>query len=211
MGSTIVTNLGRSIWVAGAMALSALSFSLPSAAQNFSDSYKFLEAVRDANGTEVTEFLNQPGTNIVNTRDQVSLETALHIVTTRRDATWIRFLIDKGAKPNVRNKKGETPLMIASNMGFVDGVAALLAAGADIDESNVAGETPLIAAVFRRDTGMIRLLLTNGANPERNDNSGRSARDYAALDANALVLAELDRHDKDEEGKPEKPTYGPSF
>ncbi|WP_240310956.1 ankyrin repeat domain-containing protein [Altererythrobacter sp. ZODW24] len=210
-----MTNSGRNILIAGAMALSALSislpFSTPASAQNFSDSYKFLEAVRDANGTEVTEFLNQPGTNIVNTRDQVSLETALHIVTARRDATWIRFLTAKGARPNVRNKKGETPLMIASNLGFVDGVAELLKAGADIDESNVAGETPLISAVHRRDTSMMRLLLTNGANPERNDNSGRSARDYAALHANPTVLAELARHDKSKEGEPEKPSYGPSF
>ncbi len=204
-------NIGRSTWIAGALTVSALSVSLPAVAQSFSDSYKFLEAVREGSGGEVVEMLGEPGTNIVNTRDKVDGNTALHIVAARRDLTWVNFLTDRGAKPNVRNKKGETPLMIASNQSWVLGVAALLDAGADINESNATGETPLIAAVLRRDTEMIRLLLSKGANPERSDNSGRSARDYALLDANTLVLAELNRHDKGKEGKPEEPSYGPSF
>ena len=64
----------------------------------------------------------------------------------------------------------------------------LIAHGARIDEPSSTGETPLIAAVHRRDLAMMRILLKAGANPDRADNSGRSARDYAALDGPSSPL-----------------------
>lgn len=185
----------------------------PLAAQNFSEGYEFLKAVRDRQGEEVLEMLNKPGTVIVNTRDITTGRTAMHIVVERRDLTWIRFLAGKGANPDIADKKGITPLQIASNLGFIEGVEALLKAGARVDQSNTAGETPLISAVHRRDLAMVRLLLANGANPDHNDNSGRSARDYAALlnggsqYVDAIVQADEERAAKGGEQE----TYGPSF
>ena len=84
--------------------------------------------------------------------------------------------------------------------------------GARVDEPNNAGETPLSNAVHRRDMASIRMLLKAGASPERPDNSGRSARDYAALDGkNSAVLEEIDNAVKAAKAAPQKPTYGPSF
>ncbi|MCB2087633.1 MAG: ankyrin repeat domain-containing protein [Sphingomonadaceae bacterium] len=178
----------------------------------FSDGYEFLKSVKDRNGDEVTDALNEPGTTVINARDITSGETALHIVTARRDVVWIQFLAQKGANPNIADKKGVTPLMLAVSLGFVEGVDALIDAGARTDVANDAGETPLIAAVHRRDAGMVRLLLSKGADPERNDNSGRSARDYATLmGRNSAMLAEIERADEERKGKPEAKTYGPSF
>jgi ankyrin repeat protein len=62
----------------------------------------------------------------------------------------------KGADPNIRDNKGETPLVVAANLGFVEGVDALIANGARVDEPNATGETPLISAVHRRDIAMVR-------------------------------------------------------
>ncbi|GMM93521.1 ankyrin repeat domain-containing protein [Qipengyuania sp. MTN3-11] len=199
----------RAIFVSTALA-AALLAPTPTSAQNFSAGYEFLKAVRDRDGDVVTDALNKPGTTIVNTRDMSSGESALHIVTQRRDLTWIRFLTGKGANPNVEDKHGTTPLQLAADLGFIDGAEALLKAGARVDVTNVAGETPLISAVHRRDTAMIRLLLKNGANPERTDNSGRSARDYAMLaTANAQLLEAFDSADKARAG--EGPSYGPEI
>ena len=61
----------------------------PPAQAQFSDSYNFLKAVRERKGDEAEKFLSEPGTVIVNTRDSTSGETALHIVITRRDSTWL--------------------------------------------------------------------------------------------------------------------------
>ena len=190
--------------LAGAMVLAS-----PAQAQ-FSDGYKFLEAVKKKDGGKVTELINEPGSIVINARDLVTGETALHLVTTRRDGTWIAFLTAKGANPNIRDKKGVTPLMIASQLGFLEGVQALIDAGARVDEANDAGETPLMSAVHRRDVSMMRVLLKAGADPDRSDNSGRSARDYSKLDDGGL-LAEIDKSAKPKAQRAGAAVYGPTF
>jgi uncharacterized protein len=130
----------------------------------------------------------------------------------RRDLTWIQFLAAKGANVNARNNKGETPLQIASSLGFTDGVEVLLKLGAKVDEPNSTGETPLIAATHRKDAALARVLLKAGASPARNDNSGRSALDYASLDGRSNpVLAEIENAAKAAAAKPKAATYGPKF
>lgn len=171
-----------------ALLAAALVAPAPALAQ-FSKSYKFLEAVRKKDGTVVQDALDEPGSQIVNTRDSTSGETALHIVTARRDLTWMNFMISKGANVNVHDARGVTPLQLAVTLGFPEGVELLVGQKARVDEPNSEGETPLISAVHRRDTAMMRVLLKAGANPDRADNSGRSARDYALLNGpgNSLI------------------------
>jgi ankyrin repeat protein len=186
---------------------------VPPAQAQFSDGYKFLDAIKKRDGQKVTDALSEPGSAIVNTRDVTTGDTALHLVTERRDVTWMRFLLQKGANVNARNAKGVTPMQIASNLGFLEGIEVLVKYKADVDESNDAGETPLISAVHRKDLAMVRVLLKAGADPDRADNSGRSARDYAALGGrnNALVTAiETDAKSKEERAQG-KAVYGPTF
>jgi ankyrin repeat protein len=197
---------------AAALALAVLVAPLPAAAQ-FSESYKFLDGVRKKDGDVVNDMLSKPSTQIVNTRDITTGDTALHIVTARRDMVWMQFMVAKGANVNARNAKGETPLEIAAELGFVEGVDFLISAGARVDETNNTGSTPLIDAVSRRDLDVVRSLLHAGANPDRPDNSGRSARDYATLDGKASpILAEIDSSTKAHGGEAAAhKTYGPSF
>jgi uncharacterized protein len=196
------------IGLLGAVA-AMITLAAPASAQNFSEGFAFLKAVKERDGTEATDALNRPGSTVVNARDLASGEGALHIVTQRRDAIWLRFLIAKGANANLANKRGVTPLQLATNLGWTEGVEILVKAGASVDLTNDAGETPLISAVHRRDAALVRVLLKAGADPARSDNSGRSARDYAQLlGQQSTVLAELDR--AREEGKARTAqTYGP--
>lgn len=193
------------------LAILGAAFAVPAAAQLFSDGYEFLKAVKDRDGEAVTEALNEPGSTIVNTRDISNGQTAMHIVTERRDSVWIKFLAQRGANPNIRDKKGVAPIQIAVQLGFVEGVDALIEAGADVDVTDSAGETPLIAAVHRRDVALVRLLLANDANPDRSDNSGRTARDYAMLlGSRSAVLEEFERADKERAAEGTSEQYGPS-
>lgn len=182
------------------------------AAQGFSNGYEFLQAVEDRDGDVATEMLNEPGTTVINTRDITTGETGLHIVTKRRDTLWVRFLLQRGADPNIRDSRGVYPLQIAASLGFVEGLEELIKRGAQIDVTDRAGETPLIASVHRRDIPIIRRLLAEGADPDHTDNSGRSARDYAALlNSNSLILSEFEKADKEREEKGTQESYGPSF
>jgi ankyrin repeat protein len=191
-----------------------LVFGAPAQAQTYSPGYKFLEAVEKKDISEVEKLLGQPGSTLVNSRDITNGRTALHIAAARRDNVWLVFLANKGANPNIADVHGVTPLMLASQLGFFEGVQTLITAGARVDEPNEAGETPLISAVHRRDTQMMRVLLQAGADPDRADNSGRSARDYAALEgAGSRTTAEIERSARDDAGRGRNSgeVYGPNF
>lgn len=192
------------------MIVACVAFSTPASAQ-FSDSYKFLEAVKKADGDKVTEALSEPGTTIINTRDITSGETAMHIVTARRDLTWMSFLISKGANVNMRDVKGATPLVVAANLGFIEGVDLLIEKGARVDEPNATGETPLIYAVHSRNVPLMRTLLKAGADPDRADSSGRSARDYAMVSGRSSSLVTEIETNARPRGANAAKTYGPTF
>jgi ankyrin repeat protein len=156
--------------------------------------------------------LSKPGSQLINSRDITSGDTGLHIAVARSDALWVRFLLQRGADPNIRNKKGVTPLQLATALGFNDGVEELIKRGASVNVSDQTGETPLIAAVHARNAALVRLLLAKGADPDRNDNSGRSARDYMELqNGNSLMKQEFADADAKKAEAGTKKDYGPSF
>lgn len=158
----------------------------------FSDSYNFLKAVRDRDGSKTTEMISKPGNVIIDTRDAATGETALHIVTRERDETWMRFLLSRGAKPDMRDARGNTPLMLAAQLGFVEGAQLLISRRASVDLANSSGETPLIRAVQNRDAAMVQLLMTSGANPNKVDSgAGLSARDYAMRDRRSAAILKI--------------------
>lgn len=191
--------------------IAGLAMGTPVVAQTLGGGFEFLKAVKDRDGEKVTAALDRPGSIVVNTRDADTGETALHHVVARRDDVWLRFLLGRGANPNLADKRGGTPLQLAVNLGWGSGVDILLGRGASVDVTNTAGETPLIAAVHRRDAGLVRALLAAGANPDRADNSGRSARDYAALQTGqGAIGAELDKATAAREVRAGK-TYGPGL
>jgi uncharacterized protein len=202
----------RKLGIGGALA-ALLAFGAPGTAQTYSDGFLFLQAVEKNDVAKADELLGKPGSTLINSRDLTSGRTALHIAADRRDVPWLVYLLNRGANPNIADVRGVTPLMRASQLGFFEGVQHLVTKGARVDAANSTGETPLILAVHRRDTAMMRVLLRAGADPDRTDNSGRSARDYAQLDGrDSLVVAELARHDASGgRQRADSGVYGPSL
>jgi uncharacterized protein len=179
----------------------------PAAAQ-FSDTYSFLKAVKDKDGAKATEFLDKPGNTVVNTRDGDTGETALHIVTRRGDLTWVGFLIGKGANLNVKDREGNTPLIIATIARWTEGIALFTKVKADVNVQNRLGETALLKAVQGRDSYNAKALLDAGASPDISDSSGVSARSAANDDPRAASIA---RMIKDVPPRPLRPVQGPSL
>ncbi|HEY0112328.1 MAG TPA: ankyrin repeat domain-containing protein [Allosphingosinicella sp.] len=183
-----------------------LASAVPVAAQSHSDSYSFLKAVKERDGAKVTALIGSPGSTAINTRDRGSGEGALHYIVRERDLVWLTFLLGKGARPDLQSNRAETPLILASQIGWVEGAQALLGRRASVDLANSRGETPLILAVQRRDLAMVRLLLSKGASPRRTDNvAGLSALDYARRDPRAAAILKL------LEAKPAAPAQGPKL
>jgi uncharacterized protein len=180
----------------GVIAPVALGVIAPAAQAQFSDSYNFLKAVKEREGNKVEDFLSQPGSVIINTRDVSTGETALHIVVQRRDGDWLGYLLGKGANPNLADKKGTTALMLATQLGFVDGIDWLIGNNGktttNIDATNRGGETALIMAVHLRNQEVVRILLKAGANADKKDSvAGLSAREYAAKDGRGNAILSI--------------------
>jgi ankyrin repeat protein len=173
------------------LSLSLLALAAPAGAQ-FSDSYNFLKAVKDRDGGKATELLGKGGPNLINTPDFSTNERAIHLVAKDGDLSWLAFLLQKGARVDLKDNQGNTPLMNAVRSSFLDGARLLIAKGAQVNAANSLGETPLIIAVQKRDVPMTRLLLTEGADPSKKDTgSGMSARDYAIRDGRSDAILRL--------------------
>lgn len=205
-----VVGLSRAV-LKVAVPVFAMSLLLAAPARaDFSEGYKFLEAVKKKEGDKVEAAIMKSG-SIVLAKDVTSGEGALHIVTARRDLTWLNYLIAKGANVNQADDRGRTPLELAVNLGWREGAQLLLDQKASPDISNDAGETPLIFAVHRKDLQLTKALLEAGANPDRSDNSGRSARDYAKADGSSQLISAIETLGNKNAGKTAKPVYGPTF
>jgi ankyrin repeat protein len=168
----------------------------PLVAQSFSDGYTFLKAVRERDGNVADRILSNPSSTAVNARDPSTGETALHILVRGRDVSWLTYMLSKGARPDSQSNDGTTPLILAAQLGWIEGATQLLARHANPNLGNRSGETPLIVAVHRRDIQMVRLLLGQRADPNQTDNlAGNSAIDYARQDPRAAaILRELEQH-----------------
>ncbi len=174
------------------LALPAVVMVAAPAAAQFSDGYNFLKAVKDRDLQKANEIISKPGSTVVNTQDSGSEEGAIHIVTRAKDTRWVGFLLAKGARADLADKRGTTPLIIASQIGYLEGASLLLRARANVNLSNRGGETPLILAVQNRNAAMVSLLLNAGANPDKADRmSGLSAREYAKRDVRAQNILKL--------------------
>jgi hypothetical protein len=187
------------------IAVSALGLVAVPVAAQFSDGYSFLKAVKERKGVEAEKFITVPGSGavIINTKSDDTGETALHIVTARRDYDWLGYLLSKGAKADIADKKGTTPLMLATQLSWADGAQLLITMKAQVDATNRSGETALIRAVQLRNSEMVRLLMKAGANADKQDSvAGYSARDYALQDGRgSAILTIIESGGKSEEPK----------
>lgn len=183
--------VSRRIGVIIAAAACVGAFAAPATAQ-FSQSYNLIDAVKDRDAAKAKEVLDKPGSTAVNTLDEQTGETALQIVTRARDLGWMAFLLQNGAQPDVRDRHGNTALMIAVQIGYDQGAELLLGQGANVNATNNRGETPLIMAVHNHDLALARTLLEVGANPRQTDTvAGMSARDYAERDPRSATILKL--------------------
>ncbi len=191
-----------------ALVAAAGLFQAPAQAQ-FRGGYAFLQAVESRDGTKATDALKGDA-SLVNTRHPESGETALAIVTKRRDASWLRFLLAKDADPSIADRQGMTPLMHAALINFADGAEELLNRRAPVDQANRRGETALILAVQAKNAAMVRLLVKRGANPDKADHvAGMSARDYAKRDDRSGQIVTLLDAKSDAPARDFGPSFGP--
>lgn len=130
-------------------------------------------------------------------REDRSGKVALIYASGRAYTDIVAQLLDAGADADGVWGHDLTPLMWAAGHAndapATDGVATaklLLDAGADVARRDDRGRDALMTAAARGHGDMIEFLLANGADPNRTDNSGNTARDLAVSDDIKALLSD---------------------
>jgi ankyrin repeat protein len=110
------------------------------------------------------------------------------------DAASVKLLLEHGARVDLPNVMGHTPLMAAAGAGrgnnptrgrtrsepqVLETLELLLAAGADVNARSVDGDSAVHGAALRGWHEVIRLLAARGANLDFADKDGMTPVDYA--------------------------------
>jgi ankyrin repeat protein len=110
---------------------------------------------------------------------------------------WIagcRTLLDRGAKVNVADERGNSPLCHAIMVRGSDGsviVELLLDHGADVNGEDCGWQIPLIRAAFAGRADMVEILLRRGANVARRSPNHWTALHWAAVHPDKLELVSM--------------------
>jgi ankyrin repeat protein len=91
-----------------------------------------------------------------------------------------RYFKPAGAEVNNTDTNGKTPLIIASECGYLDMVMKLLEKGADVNYTDANDKTPLILASENGHLDIVKKLLEEGADVNYTDANGKTAVDLAA-------------------------------
>jgi len=166
--------------------------SAPASAQlTGSDGEAFIAAMKEGEGSKAVALIDKPGSTVVNyTGDDGN--AGLHIAMRNRNGNWVGYLLAHDADPDLGDRNGDTPLILAARLSYPEGAARMLMKGASVDKANKLGETALIVAVQQRQAAIVRILLEAGADPDLADHAaGFSARDYAKRDRRSTEMLKL--------------------
>jgi ankyrin repeat protein len=144
-------------------------------------------AVRSGAHKSVAFLLKQPGIQVdaTNTAD----ETALMLAANANDLVSANLLIEAGASVNRPNW---TPLHYAASKGHTAMMRLLIDNDAYIDAESPNGTTPLMMAAYYASPIAVKLMLEEGADPNLQNQDGRTALDMA-LSKDKLLSAQYIR------------------
>lgn len=131
----------------------------------------------------------QPGLlhAINDTREKLTL---LHMAAYSNNDALVEFLLQRGADPNLRDGKGQTPLFGAASTGNVRSVQMLIAGGAKVDARNAGNDTPLHRAITDSRADTARVLIDHKADVNAVNSNGMTPL-HVALDKAEEPLVEL--------------------
>ncbi|XP_076873613.1 ankyrin repeat and EF-hand domain-containing protein 1 isoform X2 [Brachyhypopomus gauderio] len=102
--------------------------------------YRLLQCVHDGDTAQIERLVSVGIDNLINLTEPREGKGALHLASVSNNADMVEFLLAQGAQPNVQDRRGRTPVMLAAELGH-DGVVALLAKHhADMKLTDVEGK-----------------------------------------------------------------------
>jgi ankyrin repeat protein len=157
---------------------------------DFPDWYTLANAAAQ-NKTEDVEMMLRRGDN-PNFTDGAG-RTPLSYAASFGNAAMVKALLGNGARIDYRDNFGRMALHWAAEGGQAETIRVLLAAKSPIDATAKQGITPLMLAAGGNKGEAVKLLLAAGADPKKQDFTGRDALGWAAGKPAALRVLEAAR------------------
>lgn len=120
----------------------------------------------------------------VNFRDIAGF-TPLIIAARKNYLQIVEALLKAGARPDIADDYGQTPLMFTRDAGVI---ALLIRYKANVNIQDKRGMTPLMHMIVLNEPEAIKLLLAAGAQVAIKDKSGKSSLDYAQKNTEILAI-----------------------
>lgn len=86
----------------------------------------------------------------------------------------VKILLDHGANPDLPNRRGNTPLILAVENNNLALVKLLLQYPVNINQKDFNGDTALLAAIKNSNLELVKILLEAGANPNERNEEGEN-------------------------------------
>lgn len=121
---------------------------------------------------------------------------ALTLAANRDSDEIMEELLHRGAKPDITDNIGSTPLMwVASHRsntpGTINSINLLLQHGANVNAANERGMTALMYAASSATPEIIKMLIAHGADPKATDGSGHNSLSWARTFGNKAAMEML--------------------
>lgn len=126
-------------------------------------------------------------------------KTPLMAAAAAGDTGWLKFLLDKNAAVDAKDRYNVTALQRAVIGEHAAAVDLLLKVGADPDVVNSEGNTALHLAVATGSVGIAGLLVAAGADKDLQNSAGWSAEALAARSGDTLMMRGLGLHESPDE------------
>lgn len=103
-------------------------------------------------------------------------------------------MLRQGLPVNLRDRRGNSLLLLACYHGHLETARMLLKAGAEVDLRNAKGQTPLGGVAFKGHLKIVELLLWHGADIHADNGGGMTPIMFASAFGRTATVALLEQH-----------------
>ncbi|CAB1330540.1 unnamed protein product, partial [Coregonus sp. 'balchen'] len=128
--------------------------------------YRLLQCVREGDTPPIEKMVRLGVPNLINLTEPNEGNAAMHLASVANDTDMVRFLLSQGAHPNVQDKKGRTPVILAAQLGHDNMVALLAKNHANMDVVDTEGKGTLFYCISptKRHMRCLQVALNSKAN-----------------------------------------------
>ncbi|XP_075940723.1 ankyrin repeat and EF-hand domain-containing protein 1 [Anarhichas minor] len=110
--------------------------------------YRLLQCVHQGDKEQIEKMVNLGVENLINLTDPQDSKGVLHVAASANNQDLVSFLLSLGARPNIQDKEGHTPAMLAAELGNDAIMALLVQSNANLRLQDTEGKGVLFYCIY---------------------------------------------------------------